>query len=191
VLDAAGSPTARIVAFVVPADPGGGAPDVADLRGFLADRLPAYMVPERLVAVDRLPLSPSGKLDRAPLLASVPPPERPAYIQPRGELVRAVAAIWSEVLEVDAVGTADNFFDLGGHSLLLAQVQARIGERLGREVPIVEFFEHPTVESLARHLRDAHPVDAPAAPAAGRDRGRLRRQAVRPRARDDRPGERP
>ncbi|MET0397551.1 MAG: amino acid adenylation domain-containing protein, partial [Longimicrobiaceae bacterium] len=140
----------RLVAYVVPED--GAAVDAAALRAQLAGRLPEYMVPSAFVAMEALPLTPSGKVARRAL----PAPERDgageAYVAPRLPLEEVVAGIWGEVLLLERVGINLNFFDLGGHSLLLARVQARLREALGREVPIVDLFRFPTVASLAEHL---------------------------------------
>jgi amino acid adenylation domain-containing protein len=140
----------RLVAYVVPQE--GADVDAAALRAQLAGRLPEYMVPSAFVVLETLPLTPSGKVARRAL----PAPERDtpeeAYVAPRLPLEEVVAGIWGAVLGLDRVGVNLNFFDLGGHSLLLARVQARLREALGREVPIVDLFRFPTVASLAEHL---------------------------------------
>jgi amino acid adenylation domain-containing protein len=141
----------RLVAYVVGCDGGAPAPELA---AFLKARLPDYMVPADFVPLPALPLAPSGKVD----LAALPAPERGrgvaagAYAAPRGELERTLAAIWREALGVERVGVEDNFFDLGGHSLLLARVHRRIEEALGRELSLVDLFKYPTVAALARFL---------------------------------------
>ncbi|HEX2187808.1 MAG TPA: amino acid adenylation domain-containing protein [Longimicrobiaceae bacterium] len=139
---------AVLVAYVVPA---GGAVAHEELRAHLRTRLPEHMVPGAFVALDALPLTPNGKLDRAAL----PAPERTGGGRGTGEPLtateRAVAAVWEELLGVSRVGVADNFFDLGGHSLLLAQVHSRLGERW-EGVALIDLFEHPTLGSLAAHL---------------------------------------
>jgi len=160
------------------------------LRAHARRTLPEAMVPSTWTFLDALPLTPNGKLDRARL----PEPRREggAFAPPRGEIQEAVASIWTEALGVARVGIHDNFFDLGGHSLLLARVHARLRERLGAEISIVELFRFPTVESLARRLsaeRGTGPepssrLPGPLAPAA---RGALRREKARERARP-RPG---
>ncbi|HET7459925.1 MAG TPA: beta-ketoacyl synthase N-terminal-like domain-containing protein, partial [Longimicrobium sp.] len=135
----------------------------------LRARLPAHLLPGAFVALDALPLSPSGKIDRRLL-----PDPAPAtggtgegHAPPRTPTERAIAEAWSEVLGVDAVGAADNFFALGGHSLLMIRAHGRLQERLGRRIPMLELFQHRTVADLARHLDagGATPGDAPA-PAA-------------------------
>ncbi|MGN9779207.1 amino acid adenylation domain-containing protein [Micromonospora sp. H33] len=169
---------AALVGYVTPAGL-----DVAGLRAHLADRLPGYMVPAAIVPLDRLPRGESGKVDRAAL----PPPRLPAPAgrgAPTGELEEAVAAIWREVLAVQVVGADDNFFDIGGHSLLMVRVQARLAERLGRTVPVVDLFRHPTVRALARHLASG---GSPPAPTAGHRRAETRKTIQRGRTPRRRP----
>jgi amino acid adenylation domain-containing protein len=138
------------------------------LKSYLADRLPGPMVPSALVLVDRLPRTPNGKFDRRAL----PPPEAPRRrgSAPAGRTEVELAAIWRDVLAVEEVGIEDNFFDLGGHSLLLARLQGEIQRRLDRSVPLLALFQHPTIRALARHLTPprslAPAVAAPAAIAA-------------------------
>ncbi|MGN9809236.1 amino acid adenylation domain-containing protein [Micromonospora sp. BQ11] len=175
--DVPGGPT--LVGYVTPADL-----DVVRLRAHLADRLPGYMVPPAIVPLDRLPRGDRGKVDRAAL----PPPSLPGPAvgtAPTGELERAVAAIWRDVLAVAHVGADDNFFDIGGHSLLMVRVQARLAEQLGRTVPVVDLFRHPTVRTLARHLAAGERPPAPAA--AGHRRAEARRTIQRGRTPRRRP----
>ncbi|HLX07553.1 MAG TPA: amino acid adenylation domain-containing protein, partial [Thermoanaerobaculia bacterium] len=146
----------RLVAYVVPhAGTPDGEVDPPRLRGYLEGKLPAYMVPAAFVVLDALPLTANGKVDRQALPA---PPANPlaagagAGVAPRSQLERTIAGIWRELLQVEQIGIHDNFFDLGGHSLLLARVRARLQEALERPVPILDLFRHPTVEALARHL---------------------------------------
>ena len=141
----------RLLGYVVPRPP---APSPAEVRAFLAASLPEPLVPSELVFLEELPLNVHGKVDRKAL----PPPtgetSRAEHVPPRDERERAVAALWSEALGVERVGIHDNFFDLGGHSLVLARVHVLLWERLGREIPIVDLFRHPTVASLARRLAE-------------------------------------
>jgi amino acid adenylation domain-containing protein len=166
-----------------------GAPLIAELRAFLKDRLPPFMVPSSFMLLDALPLNPSGKVDRAAL------PDPPAvravaggeYAAPQTRMERLIAALWQEVLGLGAVGANDNFFDLGGHSLLVVQVHERLKAALGRELSMIHLFKYPTVASLAAFL--AEPVPAvPAIPAEeatvaeSRSRGEVRRDALLQRA---------
>jgi amino acid adenylation domain-containing protein len=129
-------------------------PSARDLRAFLADRLPEYMIPSTFTILSEFPLTPNGKVDRRRLPApeSAPLGERGSLVAPRTESERMVAQIWREVLQARAVGIDDNFFELGGHSLLLVQVQSRLRAALQRDISIVELFQHPTVRAVAAHL---------------------------------------
>ncbi len=121
---------------------------------FLGAFLPEPMIPSSFVVLDAMPLLPSGKVDRRALPEPTLTPRADGRIHggPETALEHAIAAIWREVLHVDPVGIDDNFFDLGGHSLALAQVHSRLRSRLTRDVPIVDLFRHSTVRALARHL---------------------------------------
>jgi len=127
----------------------------ADLRKTLAAELPHYMVPSLYVRLESLPLSPNGKVDRKRL----PEPAQgraehlAEYLAPRDALEETLATIWAEVLDLEQVGVEDAFLDLGGHSILAAQVQARLAEVFPFEVSLRELFETSTVAKLAAHLR--------------------------------------
>jgi len=140
----------RLVAWWVP-EPGE-EPPVDEMRRYLRERLPGYMIPGLFVRLLEMPLSPSGKVDRKALPMPGARSREAADMPPRTGLERAIAAVWQDVLGVDKVGVADNFFDLGGHSLLMVQVQSRLAETLGREIPMVDLLWHPTVGALACHL---------------------------------------
>lgn len=124
------------------------------LRAHLKQFLPDYMIPETFVVLEALPLSPHGKLDRKAL--PVPGVDRPAldvtFVAPRTDLEKALADIWSSVLQREQVGIHDNFFDLGGHSLLIAQVYNRVQMLTGKRLSIVDMFTYPTISSLAQFL---------------------------------------
>jgi acyl carrier protein len=113
----------RLVGYVVPA--GGSAPEAADLRAYVAGSLPDYMVPSALVILDRLPLSPNGKLDRHALPEPTGMQPRTGYVAPRTDTERVLAEIWAEVLGVDRVGADDDFFELGGDSVRSLQIAAK------------------------------------------------------------------
>ncbi|WP_019906455.1 non-ribosomal peptide synthetase [Methylobacterium sp. 77] len=132
----------QLVAYVT----GEGVPD-ATLRDALLRRLPSHMVPAHIVAVPSLPLTPNGKLDLRALPAPLAPSQGSAA--PEGATETALASIWCEVLEVDAVGRDDDFFGLGGHSLTAAQLAMRVKQRLGVTVPIRALFEAPTLRAYA------------------------------------------
>jgi amino acid adenylation domain-containing protein len=142
----------RLVAYLTAR--GAEAPDAADLKAFLSTRLPDYMSPSVFIRLDSFPLTPSGKVDRKalPQPETASPSPATLYQAPRTEVEAAITAIWKEMLRVEKVGINENFFDLGGHSLLLIQVQARIEQYLKRKLAVVELFQYPTIEALARHL---------------------------------------
>ncbi len=125
--------------------------DAAELRKYLKQKLPEYMIPSALVLLDELPLTPGGKIDRRALPA--PDQDRRelanVYQTPRTPTEETLAAIWREVLKLDKVGIHDNFFDLGGHSLLATQVVSRIRSALTVELPLRTLFESPTVAEMA------------------------------------------
>ena len=125
------------------------------LRSYLADRLPAYMMPLHFVEMAALPVTVNGKLDRAALPAPDRGADEAAYVAPRTETERIIAEVWSEVLEVGRVGADDNFFDLGGHSLIATQVIARIHKNLNVMLPLHYILEQPTVAGQAELVEAA------------------------------------
>jgi amino acid adenylation domain-containing protein len=157
-------------------------PELAELRAFLGETLPDYMVPARYLFLAALPMTPNGKLDRAAL----PPPGEltaaglAAHEPPRDDTERFLAELWREALGVERVGIHDNFFDLGGQSLLLIRVHEAIKARFGEAVPMVDLFKQPTVAALARHLDRLEPaaVPVPAPPPAVAERAARTRAAL-------------
>lgn len=142
----------RLVAYIVPNEfP---IPPVPELRCFLGERLPEYMIPSSFVTMEALPLTASGKVDRKAL--PVPEGARPdlgsTYVEPRTEMERKLAIVWRQVLGVGKVGINDNFFDMGGHSLMLAKVYDRVQELVEKELSMVELFRYPTIAALAEYL---------------------------------------
>ncbi|MEV4272491.1 non-ribosomal peptide synthetase/MFS transporter [Micromonospora aurantiaca (nom. illeg.)] len=139
----------RLTAYLV------GEAEHAALKAALKDTLPEYMVPAAFVTLDALPLTPNGKLDRKALPAPVVTREASvALVEPRDDTERALAAIWSEVLGVDTLGIDDDFFDLGGHSMLATQVVAKIrkAELGGRAVGVMDLFQQRTIRDLAAFI---------------------------------------
>jgi acyl carrier protein len=112
------------------------------------------MVPSVFVFLEKLPLASNGKVDRKRL--PIPGSERPElgtnHVAPSSSIERIIAGIWAESLGLEKVGVHDNFFDLGGHSLLMAQIQTKLRDALKIDVSIVEMFQYPTVSSLAKHI---------------------------------------
>ncbi|WP_298917494.1 non-ribosomal peptide synthetase [uncultured Nostoc sp.] len=142
----------QLVAFVVPKD--GKTPSSNELRNYLKGTLPDYMLPGLFVLLDAMPLLPNGKVNRSAL--SVPTDLRPtievSYKAPSSEIERVIAIIWQEVLKLEKVGINDNFFDLGGHSLLMVQVKQKLDAALNKELSIIELFQNPTIQSLVKYL---------------------------------------
>lgn len=128
--------------------------DIQDLRAHLVSRVPGHLIPTAFVFVAHLPRTPAGKIDRAALPRPVAPTPSAAEVAPASKLERRIAEIWAEVLGLDRVGRTDNFFDLGGHSLLLLLVHARITNELRADIPVTAMFRYPTIEALARLLAD-------------------------------------
>jgi acyl carrier protein len=150
----------RLIAYLVP-EPGASV-SINQLRTYLRQFLPEYMVPASFVILDTLPLNTNGKVDRKALpdINGTRPDLEAAYVPPQTELERVIAAIWQEVLNIEKVGLNDNFFDLGGHSLLLFKVHTRLEEALSRSVSMVDLFRYPTVSALADYL-NREPQDRP------------------------------
>jgi amino acid adenylation domain-containing protein len=138
----------RLIAYVAPATAGAQA---GALRGFLKERLPAYMLPSAFVFLDVFPLTPNGKLDRKALPAphNRSPELDASYIAPRTSTEEALASIWREVLNVKRIGVHDNFFEMGGHSLLALQLRFQIERTLEIEMPLVAIYLSPTIEGMA------------------------------------------
>jgi len=147
----------RLIAYVVAAD---AAPvlTMSEMRNYLGEKLPHFMIPGALVLMDELPLTPNGKVDRRALAA--PEQNRGTlgveYAPPVTAVEEILVNIWSEVLRVEQVGIHDNFFDLGGHSLLATQVISRISQTFQAELPLRRLFEQPTISVLAAAIAESH-----------------------------------
>jgi natural product biosynthesis luciferase-like monooxygenase protein len=166
----------RIVAYLTSDGP---PPDAAVLREYLRGKLPEYMVPAHFVVLDSLPLTPNAKVDRKAL----PAPEALAptcavsvtAVEPEGELEDTIARCWREVLGLERVGAKDNFFDIGGHSLLAVRLHRLLRETLERPLALTDLYRFPTVHSLASWLDSAGTA---AASTKGVDRAQQRREAL-------------
>ncbi len=173
--DARGEP--RLVAWILPAE-GTPRPDPDALRRSVKDELPDHMVPAAVLLIDSVPLTPNGKVNWAALPATArdagatpdasPPSPAPGPGDGSDTTVRRkLATLWQDLLDRPAVGEDDNFFDIGGHSLLLVQMQGLVTETFGVSLAVSELFAHPTIRSLARRLVDAGvAVEEAAAPPA-------------------------
>jgi len=143
----------RLVAYLVGET---AAPDATALKTALSAQLPDYMVPSAFVFLDAMPLTDNGKIDRKALL-KMPPPTVVATTHepgdlPTNETERVVARVWQEALGIPSVGMTENFFDLGAHSLTVAEAHAKLQEALGREIALLDLFQFSTVSALAAHL---------------------------------------
>jgi amino acid adenylation domain-containing protein len=169
-------PGASLVAYLVPDL--ATAPEVSDLRTYLGEKLPDYMVPSAFVVLSAMPLTANGKID----LQALPSPDQmissedTAYVEPRTETERKVAGIWQELLEVERVGIHDNFFEIGGHSLLMVQAQSKLQDLFNRELTTIELFQYPTVHSLANFLDQEAPEGSLAQ--ESQDRAEMRRASM-------------
>ncbi|MEM7349767.1 MAG: amino acid adenylation domain-containing protein [Acidobacteriota bacterium] len=137
----------RLVAYLT----GDSAPEPVVLRTYLEARLPSYMVPSAFVHLDTLPLSTSGKVDQEAL--PVPDTSAEEIVGPRDDTERALLRIWEDLLGISPISVKADFFDLGGHSLLVVRLTARIKKELDRSVPVAAIFQEPTIERLAALLR--------------------------------------
>jgi surfactin family lipopeptide synthetase C len=176
----------QLVAYIIHRDV---APDSSELRSYLQAKLPAYMVPTFFVALKQFPLTPNGKIDRRAL----PSPDRPAPAAstlPKTEAEQAIATVWQQVLNLEKVGIHDNFFDMGGHSLLLVkahtQLRATFAADPAIELSLMDLFRYPTVGSLAAYLSRAAPASSPDRQAQLTE-GKARLQQRRAARRDPRP----
>ncbi|MCW5315483.1 amino acid adenylation domain-containing protein [Nostoc sp. KVJ3] len=149
----------RLVAYAVPQK------DVTlttdELREFLANKLPGYMIPAAFVILESLPLTPNGKVDRRALPDPDLHQELLDYVMPNTEVERIIAGIWQKALAVEKVGIYNNFFELGGHSLLLVKINQQLQEEFGLELSIVDMFNYPTIHRLNQYLSTKLSKEAP------------------------------
>ncbi|MDV5427641.1 MULTISPECIES: non-ribosomal peptide synthetase [Serratia] len=150
----------RLVAWIVPTADVDRSALQGQLRAYLSERLPEYMVPSAYVWLDALPLTANGKLDRRAL----PEPERAAvgtreYVAPQGETETTLARVWCELLEIGQIGRHDNFFELGGHSLLAVRLSSQLRQQ-GITLPVQAIFNHPILAELAERI-DRRTAEAP------------------------------
>lgn len=144
----------KLIAYVVPVAEQGTSQNEQVLRIYLKENLPDYMVPTAIVMLDKMPLTPSGKIDRRAL--PLPDKSRPelegALVMPQSDTEKLIAQVWMEVLQLESVGIHDNFFELGGNSLLLIQAHKKLIEIFGSTLPAVTLFQYPNINALAQHL---------------------------------------
>ncbi|NEO31125.1 MAG: amino acid adenylation domain-containing protein [Symploca sp. SIO3C6] len=133
---------------------------ISELQNFLKEKLPIYMMPSVFVVLEALPLTLNGKVDKRTL----PAPEnclqlKEAYVMPQTEAERLIATVWQEMLQLEKVGINDNFFSLGGYSLLLVKTQAKLNEIFSKEISVLELFQYTTIKSLAQYLNNKTDVE--------------------------------
>ena len=187
VLQKEDTPEARLLAALITSLNPGSEEGRKTLQEHLAERLPPYMLPGRFTALAEFPLTPNGKIDRKALALLETSLTRPSQAPSRTEIEQKLAKIWARLLDIESPGLYDNFFDIGGHSLLVLKARSEIKEAFGVELPLAEFFRHPTLHSLANHLAQSDNQKAPrgdrkGALAVGKSRlqQRRERQKTRP-----------
>ena len=152
-----------------------------ELRDFLQQKLPEYMIPSAYVLLDALPLTRNGKVDRLALsaLESLLPQQSAAYVEPVTDSEQLIAGVWQQVLQLEKIGINDNFFELGGNSLLMVKTQLKLQEILGKKIPIVDMFKAPTISSLLQYLNQNETTKT--STEQGQERGSIRsdRQTLR------------
>jgi surfactin family lipopeptide synthetase A len=142
-----------LTAYFVAAEPG---PKAAEIRTFLKDKLPEYMVPSAFVRLSAMPLTPNGKVDRRALPAPQPADSLAAsgaFTAPKDEVEARMVKVWESILGVQPIGTRQSFFELGGHSLMAVRLMHRIEQIFGKRMPITTLFQAPTIEQLAELVR--------------------------------------
>ena len=142
----------RLVAYVLPASEEHLTPN--NFRNYLKAKLPAYMVPATFILLKELPLNPNGKIDKRalPLPNEVIQPDQTPFVAPKTEIEKQLASIWQDVLEITCIGIQDNFFDLGGHSLMATQMVSRIRKKWSIDLKLTTFFESPTIQQLSEGI---------------------------------------
>jgi amino acid adenylation domain-containing protein len=165
----------QLVAYVIPGDEVGHADPRPVWRKHLQEILPAYMLPSHFVPMPEFPLTPSGKVDRRKLLSqgAIHAPTVESMVSPRTGIERAIAAVWRELLGINDLGLHDNFFDVGGHSLLVVQMHDKLQQSLNMALSITDLFQYPSIASLAEYLGNTE-KDEP-----GHQENRARAQARR------------
>jgi acyl carrier protein len=149
-----------LCAIILGAD--GNMPQVGELREFLSQKIPGYMIPSYFVEIEEMPLTPNGKVDRKALAGYVGNPLRTgtAHVAPGTGIEKVVAGLWQEVLKLDKVGIHDNFFEIGGNSMNLVQLSNKLQKRLEIENPAVSLFRYPTIHSFLLFLNRGDGIEA-------------------------------
>ena len=142
-----------LVGYVVPSRDG---LTISELRHFLKEKMPNYMVPAIFMILEALPLTPNRKIDRQalPQPDNLRPELETAYVAPSSKIEQIIGTIWQEVLPLEKIGIYDNFFDVGGHSLHITQVHSKLEDALNKEIPMITLFKYPTINTLAKNLSE-------------------------------------
>jgi hypothetical protein len=124
------------------------------LKDALRAKLPEYMVPAHFVTLERLPLTPNGKVDRKalPVPETTAAPRQQSYVAPAGSLEEMLLELWQETLGQEAIGVEDNFFDIGGHSLLVVRLHRKLAGMIEQAISLTDLYRFPTIRSLTDHL---------------------------------------
>lgn len=154
-VNADGAGIKRLVGYFVAGRNGAGSTN--EIRDYLAARLPSYMIPASMIPLTSFPLSPNGKIDRAALPSPESASAHSSHQQPQSELEQTIAGLWKKVLKVENTGLDENFFDLGGDSLLLVAVHSQLQKILQTEIPVTDLFDQTTIRALAQHLAKSNP----------------------------------
>ncbi|BAY91154.1 MULTISPECIES: non-ribosomal peptide synthetase [unclassified Tolypothrix] len=140
----------RLVAYVVVNQKPG--ISISELRSYLLEKLPEYMIPAAFIKLDALPLTPNGKVDYRALPEQAQLDLEETYVAPQSELEQIITNIWQELLHIEKVGIHHNFFDIGGHSLLMVQVHSKLQKALNRDISMLDMFQYPTISKFAKYL---------------------------------------
>lgn len=142
----------RLIAYITAV---GALPAIGEMRDFLKQKLPEYMIPSAFVAIEAMPLTPNGKVDRSalPAQAHAGMGARETFVGPRDTLELQMLEIWQDLLKLERIGVTENFFDIGGNSLLAVQMMAQVHKLFGQDLPLAVLFEHGSIEQLAGILR--------------------------------------
>ena len=167
----------RLVAYLIKS---GSCPEDRTLTSALSTVLPEFMLPQVYVELHSYPLTPNGKVDRASLPAPTGVRSTTSVVPPSNHLEATIASHWKDALQLDQVGTRENFFDIGGHSLLVIDVMQRLNNdpSIAHQLGMVEMYRFTTVESIARHISDSISTDSTGKTERAESRAKYRREAM-------------
>ena len=142
----------KIVAYIIKRE--NQKTDIAELRQFLKTKIPDYMIPSAFVFIDKFPLTPNGKIDRKALPSplEMDPQQAKTYLEPKTDMEKKLAKIWSDILKIERIGTDENFFEIGGHSMIAVTLMVKIEKELGIRLPLAILFDHSNIHDMAQLL---------------------------------------